>query len=94
MGIEYFVGGESLMKYLILCGSVTNVQKASDAFRRNGRLAHIGRAPMEITEKHGCSYTLNTTVPPDEATRILRDAKLYSTHIYAVGADGTLQAVR
>lgn len=80
------------MKYLILCGSVTDVLRAKDAFLKNGRLAGVGRAPSEITEKHGCLYTLTTATSPDEARRILQKARLYSTRIYALLPDGSLGA--
>ena len=77
------------MKYLILCGSVTDVLRAKEAFLQNGRLAGVGRAPSVVTQTHGCLYTLTTTTPPDESHRILQKARLNSARIYEMLPDGS-----
>ncbi len=71
------------MKYLILCGSVTAVFRAKECFDKSKVFASIGRAPAEITAKHGCSYTIETGASPEDAVRLLQKCKITPTHIYA-----------
>ncbi len=81
------------MKYIILCGSVTRAFAAAEAMKKSGLAANVGRARAEITAKHGCSYTLETSASPSAVKAALSRAKIKPTHVYTALPDGRLMEV-
>ena len=63
------------MKYLILCKSLTNAQRASLLLERRGLSASVVKAPQHLRE-NGCGYALSLYRRLDEAVSLLQNNSL------------------
>lgn len=80
------------MKYLILCKSLTNAQRASLLLERRGLSASVVKAPQHLRE-NGCGYALSLYRRLDEAVSLLQNDSLLTGKIYRRLEDGSYQEV-
>ena len=60
-----------MLRYLILCRSLTYAQKAAAVLERRGIDAPIIKAPLRLRER-GCGYALSVTRRFPEAVSLLQ----------------------
>ena len=82
----------SFLKYLILCKSLTNAQRASLLLERRGLSASVVKAPQHLRE-NGCGYALSLYRRLDEAVSLLQNNRLLTGKIYRRLEDGSYQEV-
>ena len=75
------------MRYLIMCKSLTNAQRASLLLERRGIGAAVVKAPQSL-RAGGCGYAVSLYRRLGEAVNILRNAELLSGKVYLRGEDG------
>ena len=75
------------MKYLIMCKSLTNAQRAALLLERRGIDAVVVKAPQHLRE-NGCGYALSLYRRLDEAGGLLRNNRLLTGKVYRRGDDG------
>lgn len=80
------------MKYLILCKSLTNAQRAALLLERRGLSASVVKAPQHLRE-NGCGYALSLYRRLDEAVSLLQNNRLLTGRIYQRLEDGSYQEV-
>ena len=80
------------MKYLILCKSLTNAQRASLLLERRGLSASVVKAPQHLRE-NGCGYALSLYRRLDEAVSLLQNNSLLTGKSYRRLEDGSYQEV-
>ena len=80
------------MKYLILCKSLTNAQRAALLLERRGLSASVVKAPQHLRE-NGCGYALSLYRRLDEAVSLLRNNRLLTGRIYQRLEDGSYREV-
>ena len=76
------------MRYLILCKSLTNAQRAAVLLERRGITAAVVKAPQSLRQ-NGCGYALSLCQRLGEAAAILREMKLPMGKIYMREEDGS-----
>ena len=76
------------MRYLILCKSLTNAQRAAVLLERRGITAAVVKAPQSLRQ-NGCGYALSLYRRLGEAVVILRELKLPIGKIYLRDEDGS-----
>lgn len=76
------------MKYLILCKSLTNAQRAALLLERRGIAASVVKAPQHL-RANGCGYAVSLYRRLGEAAAILKNANLLTGKIYLREADGS-----
>ena len=76
------------MKYLILCKSLTNAQRASLLLERRGLSATVVKAPQNL-RANGCGYALSLYRRMPEAVEILKNGNLLTGRIYIRMEDGS-----
>lgn len=80
------------MKYLILCKSLTNAQRAALLLERRGLSAVVVKAPQSLRE-NGCGYALSLYRRLDEAVSLLQNNRLLTGRIYERSGDGSYREV-
>ncbi len=80
------------MKYLILCKSLTNAQRAALLLERRGLSASVVKAPQHLRE-NGCGYALSLYRRLDEAVSLLQNNRLLTGRIYQRLEDGSYREV-
>ena len=80
------------MKYLIMCKSLTNAQRAALLLERRGIDAVVVKAPQHLRE-NGCGYALSLYRRLDEAVGLLRNNRLLTGKVYRRGDDGNYREV-
>ena len=80
------------MKYLIMCKSLTNAQRAALELNRRGIDASVVKAPQSLRE-NGCGYAVSLYRRLDEAVGILRSKRVLTGKIYRRGEDGGYREV-
>ena len=76
------------MKYLIMCRSLTNAQRAALLLERRGISAVVVKAPQSLRQ-NGCGYALSLYRRLGDAVSILRESKLPMGKIYLRNEDGS-----
>ena len=76
------------MKYLILCKSLTNAQRAALVLERRGIGATVVKAPQHL-RANGCGYALSLYRRLGEAVSLLKNADLLTGKVYLREADGS-----
>ena len=76
------------MKFLIMCKSLTNAQRASILLERRGITAAVVKAPQSLRQ-NGCGYALSLYRRLGEAVSLLRDSRLPMGKIYVREEDGS-----
>ena len=76
------------MKYLIMCKSLTNAQRAALALERRGVSAVVVKAPHSL-RANGCGYALSLYRRLPEAAEILKAEGLLTGRIYLRLEDGS-----
>ena len=76
------------MKYLIMCKSLTNAQRAAVLLERRGITATVVKAPQSLRQ-NGCGYALSLYRRLGEAVALLRDSRLPIGKIYLRNEDGS-----
>ena len=69
------------MKYLILCKSMTNAQRAALLLERRGISATVVKAPTKLRGR-GCGYAISLYRRAYEAAAILKNNNLLTGTIY------------
>ena len=80
------------MKYLIMCKSLTNAQRAALELTRRGIDASVVKAPQSLRE-NGCGYAVSLYRRLEEAVGILRNARVLTGKIYRRSDDGSYREV-
>lgn len=80
------------MKYLIMCKSLTNAQRAAQELTRRGIDAGVVKAPQSLRE-NGCGYALSLYRRLDEAVGLLQSKKVLTGRIYRRSEDGSYREV-
>lgn len=75
------------MKYLIMCKSLTNAQRAALLLERRGLIASVVKAPQSL-RSNGCGYALSLNRRLPEAAEILKNGGLLTGRIYKRLEDG------
>ena len=81
-----------MLRYLILCRSLTYAQKAAAVLERRGIDAPIIKAPLRLRER-GCGYALSVTRRFPEAVSLLREQHLLTGRLYSRSEDGEYREV-
>lgn len=76
------------MKYLIMCKSLTNAQRASLFLERRGISAAVVKAPHSL-RGNGCGYALSLYRRLGEAVALLRSVDLLTGRVYLREEDGS-----
>ena len=76
------------MKYLIMCKSLTNAQRAAMLLERRGISAVVVKAPQHL-RTNGCGYAVSLYRRLDEAAAMLKEANLLTGRIYIRSEDGS-----
>lgn len=76
------------MKYLIMCRSLTNAQRAALLLERRGIGASVVKAPQHLRE-NGCGYAVSLYRRLGEAVSLLKSANLLTGRVYLRNADGS-----
>lgn len=76
------------MKYLIMCKSLTNAQRAAILLERRGISAAVVKAPHQL-RANGCGYAVSLYRRLGEAVSLLKAANLLTGRIYIRGEDGS-----
>lgn len=76
------------MKYLILCKSLTNAQRAALVLERRGIGATVVKAPQHL-RSGGCGYALSLYRRLGEAVSLLKKDDLLTGKVYLREADGS-----
>ena len=76
------------MKYLILCKSLTNAQRAALLLERRGIGVSVVKAPQHL-RANGCGYAVSLYRRLGEAVRLLKNANLLTGKVYVRGDDGS-----
>lgn len=82
-----------MVYYLIVCKSLTRAQQIAAALERAGIMAHILRAPKQISG-NGCSHSVKIaerSLPM--ALTVLNRAGLSPTRLYITEGDGSYREV-
>ena len=74
------------MKYLILCKSLTNAQRAALVLERHGIGATVVKAPQHL-RANGCGYAVSLYRRLGEAVSLLKSAGLLTGKVYLREAD-------
>ena len=92
--IAVWYGGRkrSLLRYLILCRSLTYAQKAAAVLERRGIDAPIIKAPLRLRER-GCGYALSVSRRFSEAVALLKENHLLTGRLYSRSEDGEYREV-
>ena len=80
------------MKYLIMCKSLTNAQRASLLLERRGLSAAVVKAPQSL-RANGCGYALSLSRRAREALEILKGNRLPIGKIYQREGNGEYREV-
>jgi hypothetical protein len=92
MGVLY-VGGITVVYYLLLCKSITYAQHAARALERAGITAIVTRAPQRIAAE-GCVYCVKISGRYlSDALVTVRNAGIGNVRVFAQYADGKLSEV-
>ena len=75
------------MKFLILCKSLTNAQRAAQLLERRGIGAAVVKAPQHLRQ-NGCGYAVSLYRRLGEAVGLLKNADLLTGRVYVRGDDG------
>ncbi len=78
------------MKYLIMCKSLTNAERAALLLERRGFSASVVKAPQSLRE-NGCGYALSLYRRLGEAVTLLQNNRLLTGKIYRRGEDGSYE---
>ena len=81
-----------MLRYLILCRSLTYAQKAATVLERRGIDAPIIKAPLRLRER-GCGYALSVTRRFPEAVLLLKEQHLLTGRLYSRTEDGEYREV-
>lgn len=76
------------MKYLIMCKSLTNAQRAAILLERRGISASVVKAPQHLRE-NGCGYAASLYRRLGEAVSLLKEANLLNGRIYVRQENGS-----
>lgn len=76
------------MKYLIMCKSLTNAQRAAKLLERRGISASVIKAPQHL-RANGCGYAVSVYRRLGEAAALLKEADLLNGRIYIRREDGS-----
>ena len=76
------------MKYLILCKSLTNAQRAALLLERRGIGATVVKAPQHL-RSNGCGYAVSLYRRLGEAASLMKNADLLTGKIYIRQDDGS-----
>ncbi len=76
------------MKYLIMCKSLTNAQRAALLLERRGLSAAVVKAPQHL-RANGCGYALSLYRRLPEAVEILKDRSLLTGRVFIRLEDGS-----
>lgn len=76
------------MKYLIMCKSLTNAQRAAILLERRGISASVVKAPQHLRE-NGCGYAVSLYRRLGEAVSLLKEANLLNGRIYVRQENGS-----
>lgn len=76
------------MKYLILCRSLTNAQRAALVLERHGIGATVVKAPQNL-RANGCGYAVSLYRRLGEAVSLLKSTRLLTGKVYLRKADGS-----
>lgn len=85
--IAFRLFGGINMKYLILCKSLTNAQRAALLLERRGIGAAVVKVPQHLRQ-NGCGYAVSLYRRLGEAVGLLKNASLLTGKIYVRGDDG------
>ena len=80
------------MKYLIMCKSLTNAQRASVFLERRGLGAAVVKAPQSL-RAGGCGYAVSLYRRLGEAISILKSADLLTGKIFLRNEDGSYREI-
>ena len=80
------------MKYLIMCKSLTNAQRAALLLERRGLIASVVKAPQSL-RSNGCGYALGLRRRLGDAVRLLKQQGLLTGKIYVQDAEGVYTEV-
>ena len=78
------------MKYLIMCKSLTNAQRAALLLEMRGIGAAVVKAPQSL-RAGGCGYAVSLYRRLGEAVSILKSADLLTGKVYQRKEDGSYQ---
>ena len=76
------------MKYLIMCKSLTNAQRAALLLERRGVGSALVKAPQSL-RLNGCGYALSLYRRLPEAVELLKNAGLLTGRVYLRLEDGS-----
>ena len=76
------------MKYLILCKSLTNAQRAALLLEGRGIGAAVVKAPRHLRQ-NGCGYAVSLYRRLGEAVSLLKNADLLTGRVYVRVDDGS-----
>lgn len=76
------------MKYLIMCSSLTNAQRAAQLLEKRGIGAAVVKAPQHL-RANGCGYSVSLYRRLGEAVSILKGANLLTGRVYLRTDDGS-----
>ena len=75
------------MKYLIMCKSLTNAQRAAVLLERSGISTAVVKAPQHL-RANGCGYAVSLYRRLGEAVSLLKEANLLNGRVYVRSEDG------